>query len=380
MPSPPTPLVDALRGPQGAGEPPGLAEARAFLDGNSPPRGLSPEIADALCQVLAERSDAARLSQLAAGSDKALAKRARRGLHLLRARGVQAEIPVGAAAPVAHPVEAPVELESLLSVSLRDGERMLWYLRPAENGVEVHQARMTEVEGLTRFEVALPTRREWREAEGELIADDVLEAVRVPASYARWILEEAWQQASRANRVAPRKYAEVRHLLPRPEEPARHPGLETPPSTENVVRVLALPETRSWIPDEEMARKAYLEIEVVATSALMVDERQRAEQVAAILLRCCNEALAGEWRKRLQRRLLDTAYLITRLPTRPHHDRARDYAADAAICVAAANQVADSAIPVEEQRIARGLFERLIPKETLPVEPKTPAGSLIVTP
>ncbi len=379
MPSPPTPLVDALRGPPSDGEPVGIGDARAFLDGKSLSRPLPPEVADALCQLLAERSDAARLSELAAGSDKALAKRARRGLHLLRARGVQAEIPVGAA-PASAPVEVPAELESLLSVSLRDGERMLWYLRPAESGVEVHQARMTETEGLTRFEVALPTRREWREAEGELIADDVLEAVRVPSSYARWILEESWQQASRAGRVAPRKYAEVRHLLPRPEEPARHPALEIAAATGSVDRVLALPETRSWIPDEEMARKAYLEIEVVATSALMVDERQRAEQVAAILLRCCNDALAGEWRQRLSRRLLDTAYVITRLPTRPHHDRARDYAADAALCVAAAAQVADAAIPVEEQKVARGLFERLIPKESLPAEPKAPAGSLIVTP
>src|SRR5579871_5337955 len=109
MPSPPTPLVDALRGPPSDGEPVGIGDARAFLDGKSLSRPLPPEVADALCQLLAERSDAARLSELAAGSDKALAKRARRGLHLLRARGVQAEIPVGAA-PASAPVEVPAEL------------------------------------------------------------------------------------------------------------------------------------------------------------------------------------------------------------------------------------------------------------------------------
>src|SRR5438132_863570 len=82
--------------------------------------------------------------------------------------------------------------------------------------IAVYQARMTETDGLTAFDLARPSRREWREAEQEIIADAMLAVTRVPAAWARWLLEEAHRRALAAGRTPPRRYAEVRHLLERP--------------------------------------------------------------------------------------------------------------------------------------------------------------------
>ncbi len=358
---------------------PAAEAARAFRDGGGLPGPLPDEVADALVEALAERGDAARLSELAASADKALAKRARRGLHKLRARGVKAEIPLSGTLRPAVVTEEDV-VESLASAVIRDGERLLWYVRPAEGGLEVCQAHLHERDGLTKFEVALPTRREWRQAEQEILADQLLMVGRIESAHARWLLEEAYQAALDAGRAPPRRYAEVRHLLPRAEAPAEHPALALagePPSS-GLERVLELPETSTWIPDEDVARSAYLEVEQVATSQIVVDEQQRREQVRAVLLRRAAEALAGPWRARLARRLLETAYLIARRAKRGPYGR--DVAADAALCVAAARNAADAALPVEQSVVGRGLFERLIPKELAPAAARPPGGGLIVTP
>jgi hypothetical protein len=121
-------------------------------------------------------------------------------------------------------------------------------------------------------------------------------------------------------------------------------------------------------------------MEQLAASPLVLDERQRAEQVRAILHRALVDALSGPWRARLERRLLDTAYLIARR-AKSDHDRARDHLADAALCLAAAAEVADAARPPEQVTVARALFDRLISQGPAGDAPsaRSPAG-LIVTP
>ena len=66
--------------------------ARAFADGDVEllPSAIDDAAGAALVALLVERGDATRLSRLGDGADKALGKRARKALHLLRTRGVGA--------------------------------------------------------------------------------------------------------------------------------------------------------------------------------------------------------------------------------------------------------------------------------------------------
>jgi hypothetical protein len=381
------PPID-LEAPAREGEPAPVAAARAFLSGGALAGPLPEEVAEALVEALVRRGAADRLGDLARALDKALAKRARKGLHLLRARGVKAEIPQPQTAPRATAPAEAEEAPALVSATIRDGERLVWYLRHHDTGgLEVMQARFAETDGLTQFEVGVLPRRQWREVEQELAGDTVLLPTRAPRGWVRWLIEEAWQQATEAGRNPPRRYAEVRHLLEPAERPAEHPvralvaGIAVERRSD---RVLELPEARTWIPDEAAARKAYEEIERLATSPLLVDERQRVEQIRDALRRAGAEAMAGPWRGRLERRLLDTAYKLATGASAPQRDRTRDLLADAALCVAAAAEVADPARGAEDVALVRALFDLLVPKEGAPAPGGSPAGvdpgNLIITP
>src|SRR5262245_17210562 len=83
--------VDASRPPAYMFRPvPTLDE---LLAGQDVPSDVDPETARALCEALVERRDAVRLAALAASGGAKLAKEARRGLHKLKSRGVDAVIP-----------------------------------------------------------------------------------------------------------------------------------------------------------------------------------------------------------------------------------------------------------------------------------------------
>ena len=142
-----------------ADDPEPVRLARAFLqtEGAPPPATLPVEVGEALVAALVRYEDSVRLGALAAVGDKALAKLARRGLHRLRGRGIQADVPrPQAAAPRAATPEA--EPTSLISAAIRDGERILWSAREADTKVEVFQIQLHEVRGLTSFQ-ALRTAR-----------------------------------------------------------------------------------------------------------------------------------------------------------------------------------------------------------------------------
>src|SRR5579872_5718251 len=75
-------------------DPEPLRLARAFVQGGSgAPTSLPDEVADAMVDILVRRRDSEKLTRLAATAGKDMAKRARRGLHLLRSRGIAVEVP-----------------------------------------------------------------------------------------------------------------------------------------------------------------------------------------------------------------------------------------------------------------------------------------------
>src|SRR5262249_20959013 len=116
--------------------------ARAFADGDVDllPAALSAEAGEALVALLVERGDAARLTRLRDAADKALAKRARKALHLLRTRGVS--VP---AAPKRefrpHGPYGPTEELSLASMIDGRGERVVWLVRATDQGLDIFEAQ-----------------------------------------------------------------------------------------------------------------------------------------------------------------------------------------------------------------------------------------------
>ena len=118
-----------------ANESPAVAAARAFVDGELLPTGLTPGVAEALVEALVERRDAARLGRLAAEGDKATAKLARGGLHRLRSRGVDAPVPAPLAPAKVAVDGAATPLQALGSAIQGPGHRALWYPEVHPEGV-----------------------------------------------------------------------------------------------------------------------------------------------------------------------------------------------------------------------------------------------------
>ena len=380
------PKIDLLGTASGsASEAASVAEARAFLEGAEAPGSLPEDVADALIEELVKRGDAAKLGLLSLAKDKALSKQARRGVHLLRARGVKADLP--APEPKQFLDAAPkAEVQSLVTPPFRDGETLIWHLQDAEaeeGRLDIYQAHATETDGLVKFELYRASRKQWRDIQRSLAEETRFLFVGVPSWWARWLVEDAYQHGKSLGRSQPREYTEARGMLPPGVAPAVHPAITGVPE-EMVVRalrdtgrVLSLPEVESWIPDEAAAKGVYDDIEKLYESPLVLEERVRNARVADAVRTAAATALAGPWRGRIGRRLLDTGYLILR---RGENERgSRDYLADAAACVAASREILDETTPPEESHVAQGLFALLIPKKDDAPDPRG-SGNLLITP
>lgn len=393
------PKAPDLLSPPTEGEPESYPALRRYLAGEAPlPGYLDEESVEGLVDALVRSGDADRLGQLAASRDKAIAKPARRGIHLLRTRGVNAEVARPAAAPVRPAGEPELDVASLLTAPLRDGEMIVWYAFGTPSGrVQICQASITEQAGLVRFEAYRTSRKQWRSIERSIETESKLPVTRVPTAYARWLVEEAYQRALSVGKTPPREYAESRALLEPPVPVERHPGMDVAGEDEvraiaDPERVLELPEARSWLPDEDSLRAILRELDELVKSPLVLDGRQQAVRREEVIDKAMAEALTGGLRERLSRRLLDLAYFLTRASLDGPRG-ARDYAADAALAVAGALHMEDPSVAPEQNRIARKLYHRLLDDLRAPAPPEgqepggpgglggpSDPGSLIVTP
>jgi hypothetical protein len=379
--------VDLLA-PPAADEHEDYADLRRYLAGEvSLPGFLDEAAVESLVDALVRSGNADRLSQLAASRDKAVAKPARRGIHLLRTRGVNAQVAPVPPAATRTSTEVEPETASLITAPLRDGEYLVWYTFSTPSGrVQICQASVTELGGLVRFEVYRTSRKQWRSIEKSIEAESKLPVTRVPTPYARWLIEEGYQRSLAVGRTPPREYAESRALLEPPVAVDRHPGLDVSGEAEvraiaDPERALELPEARSWIPDEASVRATLTEIDKLADSPLILDEGQQAERRQEVIHHAAAQALQGGLRARLSRRLLDTAYFITRASLDGPRG-ARDYGADAALAVAGALHMEDPSIAPEDNRIGGRLYARIFDQikpaaRPAPEDPPQGGGVLI---
>jgi hypothetical protein len=331
---------------------------------------------------LIERGDVDALQKLAAGDDKARAKAARRGLHVLRTRGVRVAeaAPPARAAVATAPANAP-ELPCLCSSYDARGERALWLARPLPSGIAIFEIYISELQGVTGYRGGESTRKGYRELTRELLGERRDFAVaEVPWAFARAEVEAAYQLNLRLGRAAPPQFLRDRAQLGKAEPPATHPALALWPEAPAVApadtaRLHDLPECRGWIPERGEMERTAMKLEEVAQSRLVVSPQQKRAAGVDVLARAVREAFAdGERRARMRKRLLDTAFLTHQVGSRE---------ADAACARAAADHFLPDAA-VEDSPFAQRLYEKCF---RLPGEPEVetapaPArpGGLIIPP
>jgi len=179
--------------------------ARAFVDGDVDllPSAIDANAGEALVAILVERGDAARLQRLGDSSDKALAKRARKALHLLRTRGVAAPKPEKREFRP-HGPYAPAEELSLASMIDGRGERVVWLVRSADKGLDVFEAQLSDTRGILGFTTANAPRKDWRAHAARVVTDARMAVGRVTERHARQLIEDGYKRTLAAGRVPPR--------------------------------------------------------------------------------------------------------------------------------------------------------------------------------
>lgn len=359
--------------------------ARAFLDDDADllPAALTAAEGARLVETLRARGDAARLTRLGDASDKALAKLARKALHVLRTQGVTAPAPVKREfRPSTHGpyAPAPSEDQSMASIIDGHGERVVWLVRKADDGYDVFEAQLSEARGIIGFTVANAPRKEWRQHAARVIGDGRLGVARISERHARTLVEAGYRQTLAANRAVPESFARARLSLGHYEPEPRHPALDVAPplpldeARHRLGSLHELPEIRMWIPPQEALPELDLQIGAIVTSKLVLDPKQRRQQMYESVARVADERMTVEWRMRFAERLQESALLLV----------ARGKLDEARLAMTAALLTLDASVPAAENPFVARLFEKVIraPESTEEPEPphSTTAGSLILKP
>jgi hypothetical protein len=320
------------------------------------------------------------LSALASHAGREVVKEAKRGLHVLRSRGVAVPEPPRPA-PLVQPTAAPEPpLPAYASAVDGQGERAVWLARGIPGkGIEIGQAVLSDERGLVDLQVVSMGRKEWRAVvRGLLERGAAMGVAEVEADLVRSLVVAARALNERSGaRVPDGADLWLAHLGPAapPPDPAlRFPPLPEPDEREALLASGALhdlPLLRGWLPDEPFLREIGGRLEEVAVSPLYLDDLQKREQMARIVAEAVDRSIEDAGRRaRLAARLFAVA---------DHLDRAGE-AAHARAAASAARAVSAGA-PARDVPFARRLVEKafpLAPAEGRPAQ--DPATSLLVGP
>jgi len=334
----------------------------------------------ALVRAAAGAGRADLLAALGAAADRAVSKEAKRGLHLLRSRGVEVPEPARPAPPPPRP--PPEEVFPCYASSLDGhGERAVWIARNVPGkGVEVGQAVISDVLGLLDLQVGVLGRKEFR-----AFTRDIAERGRtmgvgeVGAPLARALAAAARRINDASGRRVP-EGADAWLARLGPADPLPDPAVGFPAMSEAEERALVgasaalhgLPMLRGWLADEEALRGLAQKLDEIAVSPLYVDDRQRGEQIALTVARAVDAYFDEPRRQRVAARLFATAAHLRDLGD---PERAASAAAVARALLAA--------VPAADIPFARLLVEKAFPSAVpaaRPAEAAGPAESLIAPP
>ncbi len=344
-------------------------------EGVPPPEVLRRELIEALVGELVARTAADALASLAACAQREVSKAARTGLHRLRTQKVDVAVP----SPAAEPRSGTGLLESqepLALITPYDGsnQRAIWLTTPEERGLVIHQARISAARGLVEFISYEATRRKYRELAAH-VREQVIVA-EVPAPTALWFIEEAARVCREQQRGVPESYLAASRILGAPPV-QEHPGLAVAPAEAPPSELLRLYQDRSlsyWLPERDFVQSLLLRLQEIATSRIVVDDRQRRAQIAATIERGLDEYYTPARIAACRRVLLDTTHLLS----------ARGWSELAGYARQAAELFAGPRAALIAHPFARAFLERVIdsveerqPAEEAPPERKSDGGLIL---
>ncbi len=337
-------------------------------------------LAAAVARAAVEGGRADLLAALAAHPSREAAKEAKRGLHLLRSRGVAVPEPARPPAPAPPPAGPEAELPCYASTVDGQGERAVWSARNVPGrGVEVGQAVVSDTLGLLDLQVALLGRKEFRSF-GRDIGDKgrAMGVAELGREEAKSLLAAARALNESSGRPLPAGAdAWLSRLGPAREPPDPADGFPPLPEGQEAEALERsgglhdLPMLRGWLADEEVLRGLAHRLDEVAVSPLYIDQRQRAEQAARAVADATEAWLDEPRRRRLSARLFAVARHLERLG---HEASAR--------AAAAAGRALVAGRPASRIPFARILVEKAFPPgATASAEaPSADDRSLIVAP
>ncbi len=366
---------------------PAADAALRFADGaDVEPPTVPLAVADALVALLVERRDTNKLEALAAHGDRDTAKAARRGIHLLRTKGVATAAPRRPVPGPSTPTPTHEEVEAWASPPDGKGERLVSILRASPSGGfdQIHLT-LSDEEGLVDVIALQGPRKRFRDLKRRFEERHLVFA-QIPFAYGQQLVQEAYDRTIARRRSPPSGYAAARSVIGAPHGEVPHPALTeiTPSDTltiEDGRGLHVLPDLLTWAPDRVVLETLSLRFDEIATSQLLVDDRQRDQARMGAIDQAVEATFETSQRPRWHRRLLDAALVYARAG---HEDDAMRLRAEAD------RVVAPDFVPTEDG-FARGLIEKLMAPEmrtglvTAPgvAEPEQQSGSpskLIITP
>lgn len=347
--------------------------ARRTLQGEQatpPGEALRPEVAFALVEELVATRQAELLSRLAASSHKLVAKAARTGVHRLRSKRVEVELPPDGAGEEHAGTGLAMQQGIPSVVSIYDGrwERLVWVGLEATGGVTVYQARISALYGLLELRTGDTTRSELRRTTRKIRQE--LGGATVDEREGVWFIRDAARRCEQAGRSMPEGFA--RHSQGLPGHPGgAHPAEALEPHDVDLIELYDLAELRYWGPDPQFLRRLSLRLDEIATSQLVINDQQRRMQADAAVERALAEYLTPARCASSRVLLLDTAHLLA----------ATSRAREASRLRAAASLFELPAEELARHPFARELVRRRLPDTQAPARPEEPdpgPGGLIV--
>jgi len=268
--------------------------------------------------VVHEVASAARLAELAASSDKAVSKAARRGLYRLRQAGIE---PPSAPTPVPAAVPAQ-QLASKAYVTNPDGNgsQMLLFIQDVALGGSpwLLTFLINYGTGLKDLGASRLSRREINESLEGMRARPGRIVVEAPVDYARWLLQQAVAINRRESLPIPQGYAEDLKRVGLPEREYEQPLIYERLDAEQVREDPSVSHDPDKLFESDLLKPWLINLRVIApwvekyaeafNTQLALDEAQLKQRGDKVIDEAA-DALLAENGAAVYRRLLEEAAL-----------------------------------------------------------------------
>jgi hypothetical protein len=226
-------------------------------------------------------------------------------------------------------------------------------------GVEVGQAVISDEAGLVELQVGLLGRKEYRNFGKDIgTRGQAMGVAEIPPALARALVVDARRRNDETGRPVPDGAdAWVARLGPATlvGDPATAfaplPPEEERAALEASEALHELPMLKSWLADEPVLRALAARLDEIATSTVLLDERQRAEAREAALVDALEGWLDATRRGRIGRRLLAVAVHLRGMGEESH-----------ARAAAAASRALAAGAPGRDVPVVRRMVEKAFPR------------------